>query len=340
VIYYDRAVQRISGGATLNTSPTKDLKFSLGLNQRFDKAMNNMSMEPFYNGKDVLQFNTLSVFAQAFLRTRIANVIMGGRLEKNNKFLPVFAPRIALSRHMGKFTTKVGYTQSYKMPTVENYNLSAGQHIKPQHTSSLEGEVQYTANSRFDMFLNVFKTSTHRGIVYMLTEGYGEVYNNCGTFTTKGIEAGAKAKFKYGDVTTTYSFYTTQGVNTYKKYAVPGQNLNLAYPANKLTLSGNIAVSKSIKLNTTLLYNSARYSFDMDSAGMSGVYGRHPSTLVVNAFATVRIPIGYGLEAGVGVKDIFNQNPAYIQAYNSFHRPLPGVGREYLLRLTYELTSR
>jgi hypothetical protein len=178
VVYYDRRVQRISGGATMNTSPTENLKFSLGVNERIDKATNYMEDQPFYNGRNSLQFNTLSVFAQVYQRTRIVNVVLGGRFEKNNKFLPVFAPRIALSKRIGHFTTKVGYTTSYKMPTVENYNLSTSQHIKPQHTSSLEGEVQFALDSKIDLFANIFKIDTRKGITYVVREDYLERFDN------------------------------------------------------------------------------------------------------------------------------------------------------------------
>ncbi len=340
VYFYDRTVQRISGGAILNTAPFKNFKFSLGANHRFDKATNNIPDYPFYDGKNDMKFNVISVFAQVHARTKIANILVGGRFEKHSRFLPVFAPRIAFSRKIGSFNAKIGYTRSYKMPTFENFELSENQSIRPQYTSSTEAEVLYELNNRTEVKLNLFKIDTKSGIAYVLGNDYVEGYDNCGAFATKGLEAGFKTKLTKMDFSASYSFYTNRGENTFRNYYVPGKTVNLAFPAHKVSVVNNLALTKSLRLNTTLLFMSSRYSFNLDSSSANGIYVKHPSTVIVNLFATFRVPIGNGLEAGFGVKDVFDQHIKYIQPYASFHRPLPGIGREFQVRLTYELSNR
>ncbi len=43
-----------------------------------------------------------------------------------------------------------------------------------------------------------------------------------------------------------------------------------------------------------------------------------------------------GLEAGIGMYDIADQRPPVLQPYAGGHAPLPGAGRETILRLGYE----
>jgi hypothetical protein len=40
---------------------------------------------------------------------------------------------------------------------------------------------------------------------------------------------------------------------------------------------------------------------------------------------------------GVGISNITDEPVVYLQAYNSLHAPLPGMGREYYLKLNYNL---
>jgi hypothetical protein len=44
-----------------------------------------------------------------------------------------------------------------------------------------------------------------------------------------------------------------------------------------------------------------------------------------------------GLSFGFGVYDIADKGQLFIQPYSSDHAPLPGVGRQYLVRLSYSL---
>jgi hypothetical protein len=37
-----------------------------------------------------------------------------------------------------------------------------------------------------------------------------------------------------------------------------------------------------------------------------------------------------------GVFDVLDTRYTFLQAYDSFHAPLPGTGREYLLRISFE----
>ena len=47
-----------------------------------------------------------------------------------------------------------------------------------------------------------------------------------------------------------------------------------------------------------------------------------------------------GLDLGVGVYDLFDQQVKYIQPYNSFHAPLPGPSREFIVKLSYTLKAK
>jgi len=62
--------------------------------------------------------------------------------------------------------------------------------------------------------------------------------------------------------------------------------------------------------------------------------------LLVNAFLNYRGLFGSGFNIGVGAYDITNERPGIPQGYNGGYAPIPGRSREYVVKISYQLSFK
>jgi outer membrane cobalamin receptor len=341
---YKTIADRYKANVTATWNATKNASFTFGTEEFYDigKKFNG---DLFTNSQkeQVTYFNS-SAFAQSILKNKIANLTVGARYDHNSSFGGAFVPRVGLTKRIDRLNFKLLYSNSFKAPAIENVEGSFEGTIKPEMTKIWEFETSYQVNKDMFINLNVFDISTQDAIVYFVdttvSEG-ADGYINRDKSGSQGFELEYKFIGKWGHMNLGYSFYTAKNKDRVPEYAYPGNDKDiLAFANHKLTLNTSFNVSKSVYISPSLLYYSKKYGASgTDSLGEYS-YKPYPESLYANLFIGSSKFLAKGLEAGVGVYDIFNQKTIFIQPYQSGHAPLPGASREFLARLTYHFNYK
>ena len=106
--------------------------------------------------------------------------------------------------------------------------------------------------------------------------------------------------------------------------------LNVGFPTHKVTFNAHVNITPAFSVNQTLMFVSDRYGYTGDRLT------QHPPSWVYNVYFRYQNLLTPGLEIGLGVYDLFNEQFAYVQPYHGGHPALPGPTREVLLKLSYQ----
>lgn len=293
----------------------------------------------FPNGEQSIDFSHYALFNEWLLKTSLVNVTAGVRLEKHSDYSPSVVPRLSLSRSFGDTTIKAIYNRAFRVPTIEQTSagLKTGNKLETETADVMELEASHRFDSRNHVTVNLFDIRMNHPIVYHYDEVNNlDTYQNQGRIGTQGVEAEYRFQDAWGHLALRYSYYraTDTGADLFR---VPGHdNVFLAFPAHKVTLDAGYKVTQNLHLNTTLVFVGDRYGFDRvnPDTGEPQV-SRHNPEVVANLYLLYRNAFWKGVDVGVGVFDLFGANHEFIQPYNGGHAPLPGPGREYVLRISY-----
>jgi outer membrane receptor for ferrienterochelin and colicin len=289
-------------------------------------------------------FNDYAVYAQGLLKTRLANITVGFRYEKNSRTDGAFVPRLALTKKIENFHFKALYSEAFRTPSIENVNIAYnGEKIKPELATVFELEVGYQFTPEMLLSVNGFSLSNSNVIIYgtyleneATTSHKLDYYKNYDKSGTRGIEAVYSYRKKNWYAHVTYSFAQAIKDNTVDIYqALQTSKQYVGQLMQKLTVNTCFTVSKGLSVNPTFVFGGRRYAYTD--------YATVPVSTPLNPYALVNLFINYrnvlvnGLTIGVGVYDLLNERPAIPQAYNSGALPIPGRSREYVLKVSYQL---
>jgi outer membrane cobalamin receptor len=344
VMLYKTVADRYKANITATWNVSKNVSLTFGTEDFYDVG-NKFNGDLFTNADkpEVKYFNS-AAFAQSIIKNKIANLTVGARYDHNNSFGGAFVPRIGLTKRIDKLNFKLLYSNAFKAPAIENVDGSFNGTIKPEKTRIWEFEPSYQINQDMFLTLNVYDITTHDAIVYFVDtvmSASADGYINRDKSGSQGIEMEYKFIGKWGYMNLGYSFYSTMNKSHVPEYSYPNHTNNvLAFANNKITLNTSINVSKSVFISPSFQFYSKR-------AGVSGTdslgeytYKEYPETFYANLFIGDNNFLMKGLQAGVGIYDIFNQKTIYIQPYSSGHAPLPGASREYVVRLNYHFNFK
>ncbi len=298
--------------------------------QKFDTVF-------FSNGKDVFMLDNYSTYIQGIVKAKPFNIILGSRYDYNPKYGPSFVPRIGLTKVWNKYHLKGLYSRAFRAPSIENINASPN--ILPENTSVAEFEAGLQVASNSYLTANLFDITTKDPIIYFYNENDEDEYINEKSTGTRGFEIEYKWKSLswYADVN--YSFYTASGHDIISIYRIPGNAEQLlAFPAHKLNLSSNIRISAKINVTPSFTFVSKKYSLLETEPGTSVTHTYDPA-LYSNITVNFENLFYKGLSLQASCTNLTNAETNYIQPYNGNHSPLPGPGREFLLKLTYSFIS-
>jgi outer membrane cobalamin receptor len=343
-LYYDKSVERVTGGLTAIYQATPDLNLLVGIEAYRDKAKLNapplpddMGLQIKFSGEDEVRYENAAVFGQALFDHPIANLAVGGRFERHSKFGDSFVPRIAATRVIGSVGLKLLASRAFRAPGIENIHSigDAKKAVVPEETTVLEMELSLQPNENMFFSANVFDLTIEKPIVYATVNGE-EIYSNHSQTGTRGIEAEFRVKHPRGSATFGYSYYHAAGKNEVEPYSVPGHDAYLlGLPPHKLTFRESLKLYRGLTLNASAVLLGERYGYLSGDAEGNGVLGREPLTLFLDAFVWYRDMGIDGVDLGVGVHNALGQRFRYLQPYNSGHAPLPGLEREVVLRVSY-----
>lgn len=345
---YDKQAERYRGNITASYDLTKKINVLAGGEMFYDIAKIGVDPDPFSNGKNQVSYLNTAAFTQSIVKNHIVNFVVGARLDHNSAYGSAFVPRLGLTKKMDKLNLKLLYSNSFRAPGIENINSSYDGTIKPEKTTVLELEVSYQLRSNMFFTANIFDITTKDPIIYFVdpaaTTTNVDGYKNIGQLGSQGVELEYKIKDKWGYVNLNYSFYTTQNKQRVEDYEIPGKtNQVLAFPSHKINLNSSFDLARKNKnkfgISPSLSWISTRYGYTfVDNMSGEPIIKEFSPVLLANLFFYGDFSGGF--KAGIGCYNIFDQKIDFIQPYNGGHAPLPGVSREFIIKLSYTFSFK
>ena len=103
-----------------------------------------------------------------------------------------------------------------------------------------------------------------------------------------------------------------------------------------MTAHATVPVWGKLAVTPSIVWMSERYSYVSEDVDGNQFIGRLPPMALVNLFVDYRDVAGKGLDIGLGGYNLTGEKFKFIQPYSSEHAPLPGMGTEVMLRLSYQ----
>jgi outer membrane cobalamin receptor len=288
---------------------------------------------PFSTGKTDANFDNRALIAQGLYKNPIANVTAGLRYEAPGFTKASFVPRLGFTHAENDWHAKLLYSQAFRTPVVFNIDPNPG--ILPEHTETAEIELGHKVTKSSYVTLNLFTTRLKNAIVYFVNNNADD-YANFDEVGTHGVEADFRLKKSWGQTQLAYSWYEVTNNNVDYYRVDTNSRALLGMPQNKIVWNTwyNLG-DHGFKLNPTIVYVDRRYAFEYDDAAGAMVLHSLPALTLANLFIQ-RDDVGLaGLNVGLGVFNIFNNDARFIQPYNGGHSPAPGPSREVAARIEY-----
>jgi outer membrane receptor for ferrienterochelin and colicin len=303
---------------------------------------------------NTFSFNNYAFYVQGLLKTRLANITVGLRYEKNSRTDGAFVPRIALTKKIENFHFKALFSEAFRTPSIENVAIAYNkQKIKPEFAAVFELELGYQFTPQMLLSINGFSLSNSNVIIYGLysaTEvnltNNTDYYKNYDKTGTKGVEAVYSYRTKNWYANLTYSFAQANTDNTVDIYQIEQSNKQyVGQLMQKLTINTCFTITKDFTINPTLILGGRRYAYTnfTTEVDTNGDPIKVPVSTQLNPYALANVFMNHnnvlvnGLTIGAGVYDLFNELPALPQMYNSGSAAIPGRSREYVLKISYQL---
>jgi outer membrane cobalamin receptor len=269
------------------------------------------------------------------------NITTGVRSEDNEYAGSSTLPRLALTKTLDKFHTKLMLSKAFRTPTL--YNINRSLNIKPEKATTSEVEVGYMIDSSSFVSMNFFNIEIQDPIRYKFaTIGTlsGDYYDNGGKTGTRGIELEYKFKTSTWWASTHFAYYNpiyTGSENS--AYLVPvDQKSHLGLANQKVGLVASFNVVKDFSINPSLNYLGTRYTYSSNpyyDGSEQEVKKVKPTTLLNLNFLLSNL--GHkNLDLSLSIFNLLDQKyTVYSYARPSYHEGLPAASREVVARLNY-----
>ncbi|HJW32205.1 MAG TPA: TonB-dependent receptor [Holophagaceae bacterium] len=322
---------RVRAGLGVNWDLTPEMSLAAGAEGQRDSA-EALPPAPSYfpNHGPSVSYRSEALYGQFQFQGPV-NLTLGARWEHHSAVGSAFVPRIALTKASGLWHLKLLYAHAFRSPAILNINqtLDSSRPIEPEQTRTAEAEAGVQLGASL-LTLNLFDTRIRKPLVYTV-QGPLSGYLNQSRTGTRGFELEWKLRRTWGFLTTGYSYH--QARNEVALWSAPGHDSNfLGFAPRKATLAAGLHLGDAWTLGGTLMHLGSRYAYDWDAAaGANRLARRAPDLLVgLNLAFTAR-----GFTASLGLQDALDRQVPYIQPYNGGHSPLPGPGREGVIKLRY-----
>ncbi|MBP6511127.1 MAG: TonB-dependent receptor [Bacteroidia bacterium] len=316
----------------------ENINLSSGITLKRETSTNELENEVFQTtGTNKFINENISLFSQALFSTKWFNITGGLRFNYNKRYENALVPRIGITREFRTSHIKALYSRAFRAPSTENIDL--GFHIRPEFTDVMEIEGGFKITSDAYITINAFHMQTRHPIVYYVEPITDEdAYTNLSSTGSDGIEMVVQIKKKWGGVDINGSFYNSKDGDDVQIYSVPGkENTHLGLAKYKANFSAHYLITSSIQVGSNLNWLSPRYGIgEVYTVDEIPVYTKYPSFVLLNAHIEYRVKKIKGLTIRFGIRNILNDEELFIQPYSSNHAPLPGMQREYQLKITLQ----
>lgn len=340
--FYKINTQRVNGTISFDYKFSRRLSLLSGVETQYLFARDLLHEEGeegnFGNSPDV-SFQNYSVFAQTLWKSYFANLTAGLRYDYRKGFGGAIVPRIAATKHLDKWHMKLLYSHAYRMPGIENMNLAIGE-LKPEFSIVTEAEAGYQFTKDMVLSANIFRMNVKDIIFY----GYDlqtkeESYINELKTGSSGIEANLQVVRPRWKSQLTYSYYVPIKGNTVEDYMVDSRpDLYLGIAAHKATFNGTFHLTNKLHFNSTASWISERFGYThfTDDAYEEYSLKRFAPYLLLNTFLRYENVVP-GWHIGAGVYNLTDTKFGYVQPYAGENAPAPSPGREWVLKMQYEI---
>jgi len=341
-IYYRIPTRQLRSGLTAHWQAGESVGVMVGGEYTDDQAFIKPDAPDWFafsDGSDHRNYHTKSAFGQVELKTGAGNLTAGARYDEHSQFGSAFVPRVAYTKAWEKVHVKALASRAYRAPTISNIDLN--QSIDPEFTTTYEVEVGGVIGERDFITVNIFDTKIEDPIVYFIEgseSNYG--YRNFDSAGSRGVEAEYRHRQSWGYVSLGYSYYQAYDneVDLYEARDEDGHRVGSVYlgaPTHKGTLNANYYVNKELSLNGSVVYLSERYNTYWSDAAGDFVNQELDPVVVANLYARYTPSFAPGVEVGIGVFNLFDEDYDLVPGYSNYDRETPTRGREYMVKLTW-----
>lgn len=330
--------ERVSSSLNAVYDHSSKLNISSGISYFKDIAKNNTVGEVFITtGNQVLSYDNLAIYSQGLYQLNKLKFVLGARYNKNSRYESTLVPRIGITADFEKYHFKLLYSKSFRAPSTQNIDLS--EKINPEVTTVYEAESGLNISEYSYITLNLYHLATTNPIIYYYNELTDfDAYKNDVTTGSYGVELDYKFKKKSTGINLGLSYYKAvdENVNSIY-YATENKNSHIGLAPLKLTLQLNQSISRSLcfSINGNIL--SERYGVDyINPNTLESVYKQYPIQKEINLFIDYNFTNLKGCQIAVGCTNIIDERIYYIQPYKSDHAAIPGAGRVFRIKLSYQ----
>lgn len=281
--------------------------------------------------------DNLAVYAQVFHKASWANIVGGVRYNYNVRFENPVVPRIGLTKEFKNLHLKALYSKAFRAPSIQNIDLS--ENIRPEFTDVYEFEAGFSITPDAYLTVNVFKIFTKDPIVYYVDSITDfDAYTNLSSTGSIGMDVVLQVKKKWGTFDFNTSYYHPTDEKDFSIYSIPQEeDMHLGLARCKTNAMLRINLSPYMQIGSNLNWLGTRYGITgLNENTGEPVYSKYKSQYLLNFFYEYRVKSVNGLTVRLSARNIFDQDEWFIQPYNSNHAALPGMGREFQIRITYQ----
>jgi outer membrane cobalamin receptor len=324
-----------NGGANL----LNNIIFSFGSQYYIDNYSEYRKSAPLKTGNFIESLIGFSAYAEAVLKTKYINFNLGTRIDKYAYFKPAILPRLSITKAFKKWYYKILYSQSFKVPPIQNINLDKFNDLMPETVTEVQAEVGVKLK-KLEINLTYFSNVINKYIVFGYDSNFSESYQNSGNIFTNGIEISAKYKFKKISINSNYSYYGIIS-SSVPEIIVDNSNLSLgtfAMPKHKLVLGITYKIYKgnSVCINyiaRTIKFNNEQLDAKTGEIGLV----KYPATHNINLTYQLTGLLNNFLDIHFGIYNLNNTKISYLYTTAEGAPPVFGMGRELYINLKFNL---
>jgi outer membrane receptor protein involved in Fe transport len=338
--YYDKTARRLRARLIGRWAPLDELQVTVGGDAMFDNAVLNgpsgLGQQSSFGEADFVDYRTLGAFAELYSENPIVNVAVGARFDANSAVGPSLVPRAVLLRSFGPVQLKALFSLAFRWPGIENLNAGTAA-LRPERTTVFEFEGGVDITRHAHLSANVFTIGIDAPIVYGVDQASGEeLYLNLGKQGTTGGEVALQVRGKWGRLAANYSLYVPTLRADVDTYDAPGRtDMFLGAPAHRGVLTGTVRPVSWLSLSPTVLLYGPKLALGAETAEGELTVEEIPTQVLANFVVRVDdVPVK-GLSVSLGIYNIFGTDYRFVQPYAGGYAPMPGLGREVMLRVGY-----
>ncbi|MFN8155292.1 MAG: TonB-dependent receptor plug domain-containing protein [Bacteroidia bacterium] len=317
---------------------SENLNLSAGVSSQTEDAKKYIAGEVFNTtGTSNFLNENYAAYAQILYKTKWVNLVSGARYNYNHRYNDALVPRIGVTKEFNNMHLKALFSRAFRAPSILNIDYS--ENIQPEFTDVYELEGGFKITSDAYITVNAYKILTTDPIVYYVdTLSGNDAYTNVSTTGSTGMDVVFQLKKKWGTFEFNTSYYHPDDGKDFSLYTVPGNDdMHLGLARCKTNALFRINLSQQLLLGTNINWLGTRYAVTaVDETTGEPVYQKLDDFMLLNMYLEYRLKNVKGLSFRFSARNILDQQEWFIQPYNSNHAPLPGMGREFQLRISYQ----